>query len=166
MIESAGAVAGTYLPVQCPVKRCLPLQGGFALDIDPGLGREPLLFQPCAAGLNQALVKGRVKKDQREASLVRRTGGKESLGIGHLDPGPWSGAQSVEVGFQTLCYLTLALNEQRFRGSPRERFEAQGTGASKQVEYAGARRHWSQPVEQGLAYAVWRRAQAGAIEDR
>src|SRR5699024_11150579 len=92
MIESAGAVAGTYLPVQCPVKRCLPLQGGFALDIDPGLGREPLLFQPRAAGLNQALVKGRVKKDQREASLVRRTGGKESLGIGHLDPGPWCGA--------------------------------------------------------------------------
>src|SRR5690554_7077068 len=81
MIESAGAVAGAYLPVQCPVKWCLPLQAGFALDIDPGLGREPLLFQPCAAGLNQALVKGRVKKDQREASLVRRTGGKESLGI-------------------------------------------------------------------------------------
>src|SRR5690554_2910061 len=97
MIESTGAVAGAYLAVQRPVKRCLPLQGGFALDIDPRLCREPVLFQPCATGLDLALTKGRVEKDQREAGLVRRASGEEGLCIGHLDLGPWCGVQGVEI---------------------------------------------------------------------
>ena len=55
----------------------------------------------------------------------------------------------------------VLLDEHGFAGAARQRLESECTGTRKQIEAAAAGDTTLQPVEQGLAHAVGRRAHVG-----
>ena len=131
---------------------------GLALSVDPGIRCQPLaFFQQGADGRQQVLVERWV--EEHYVVFSRRLGFQVAQRVGrlYLAGGATQRTQVLlEAGHRHVAGVQrLALS--RATG---QRLQEQRTAASERVQHLGPANVRREPVEQGFAHAVWRRAQA------